>query len=180
MAPSRLHISQFKVCEDAGRKPASGQIGKRRSPGFRIQKGMMEKLHGLAVDLKEKLPFIHLFFQSGTHGLINDYDAIASGQKSDGFRKRYPFLLHDKGKYIATFAAAKAVKHLLVRAYRKRWCLFRVKRAKSKVISARFFQRNRIRNNLQDIGAVFDFRYFFCRDGVRQEQASKSFRKGKM
>ena len=138
---------------------------------------MMKKLHGLAVDLKENLPFIHLFFGTRIQCLINDHDAKAFGQKSDGFRKCYPFLLHDKGKDIAALSAAKAIKHLLVRAYGKRWGLFRMKGTKPEVVPARFFQHDRIRNNFQDIGAVFDFRYFFCRDGVRQEQASKIFRK---
>lgn len=109
--------------------------------------------------------------------MINYHDAITFGQKSDSFRKRDSFLLHDKGKDIAPLSAAKAVKHLLVLAYGKRWGLFRVKGAKPEEVPARFFQHDRIGNDFQNISAVFYLGYFFCRDGVRQEQASKVFRK---
>lgn len=96
--------------------------------------------------------------------MINYHDTITFGQKSDGFRKRYSFLLHNEGKNIAPLSAAKAVKHLLVLAYGKRWGLFRVKGAKPEEVPARFFQHDCIGNDFQNISAVFYLGYFFCRD----------------
>jgi hypothetical protein len=107
--------------------------------------------------------------------MIDDHNPVPFGQKSDGFRESDPFLLHDKGKDIPADSAAKTVKHLFVRTDGKRGGFFSMKGTQSDKVPARFFQHDRIGNDLQDIGAMFDFRYFFRRDGVRQEQASKIF-----
>jgi hypothetical protein len=88
----------------------------------------------------------------------------------NGFRKRQPFLLHDKRENVAPFTTPKAIKNLFVGTDGKRGGFFGVKGAKAEVVFSALFQKHLTGDNIHDIGGISNFGDFFFRDETGQKE----------
>ena len=91
-------------------------------------------------------------------------DTVLFGQPAQGLRVRHVFEIHQKIHRRTSFAATEALAHISRRRYRKRRCTLVVERAQADVSGATPFERDKVADNLDDIGRIEDALYGFVVD----------------
>lgn len=76
-------------------------------------------------------------------------------------------MFHQKRNGISAFAATKAFENFFGRRNGERWSFFVMKRTKSEVVGAPFFQANKTANDFNNINAGKNLLYGILRDHNR-------------